>query len=122
MTKHEDLPYIKHILDAIKDIEESVKKTSKEDFPDDKDIRDANIKRLEIIGEAVKNISNKLKEEHKEVEWKKIAGTRDKIIHGYFGVDLEIVWNIIKDDLPVLEKKMQKIKKDLLPGSSTTGL
>ena len=113
MTKHKDLPYIEHILDAINDIGESVKRLSKDDFSNDKDIRDANIRRLEIIGEAVKNISNKLKEEHKEIEWNKISATRDKIIHHYFGVNLEIVWNIIKEDLPKLKKQVQKIKSGL---------
>lgn len=113
MTDHENLPYINHILDAISDIEESVKNISREKFEKTKDIKDANIRRLEIIGEATKNISKELKEKYKEVEWNKIIGTRDKMIHHYFGVNLDIIWNIIKIDLTELKKKMQKIKEDL---------
>ncbi len=113
MIKHEDLPYINHILDAINDIEESVKNISKEKFEETKDVKDANIRRLEIVGEAVKNISKKLKERYKEIEWNKIIGTRDKMIHHYFGVNLSIIWNIIKKDLPDLKKKMQKIKDEI---------
>lgn len=109
MTKHQDIPYLEHIVDAIKDIEESIKGLSKDKFLSNKDVKDANIRRLEIIGEAVKNISRKLREEHKEIEWNRIAGTRDKVIHNYFGVNLEIVWNIIKQDLPDLRKKVEKI-------------
>ena len=113
MIKHEDLPYINHILDAINDIEESVKNISKEKFEETKDVKDANIRRLEIVGGAVKNISKKLKERYKEIEWNKIIGTRDKMIHHYFGVNLSIIWNIIKKDLPDLKKKMQKIKDEI---------
>jgi len=110
MTEHEDLPYINHILDAITDIEESIKDISKEKFKKTKDIRDSNIRRIEMIGEAAKNISNKIKEKHKEIAWNKIIGTRDKVTHHYFGLDLDIIWNIIKRDLPDLKKKIQKIK------------
>lgn len=113
MTEHNDLPYLQHVLDAIQDIEESVKEMSKEQFLTDKDVKDANIRRLEIIGEAVKNMSKKLREEHKEIEWNKIAGTRDKIIHKYFGVNLDIVWETIKTDLPDLKVKVEKIVKTL---------
>jgi len=113
MTEHEDLPYINHILDAINDIEKSIKNISREKFEETKDIQDANIRRLEILGEAAKNISKKLKEKYKEVEWNKIIGTRDKMIHHYFGVNLDIIWNIIKKNLPELKKKIQKIKEDL---------
>ncbi len=113
MTKHKDLPYIEHILDAINDIEESVKSLSRSDFFNNKDVKDANIRRLEIIGEAVKNISNSLKEKYNEIQWSKIAATRDKVIHNYFGVNLEIVWNIIDKDLPTLKKRIQKIKSEL---------
>jgi uncharacterized protein with HEPN domain len=113
MTNHEDLPYIHHILDAIKDIEESVKNISREKFEKTKDIKDANIRRIEIIGEAVKNISNNTKEKYKEIEWNKIIGTRDKMIHHYFGVDLDILWDIIKISIPDLKIKVLKIKKDI---------
>jgi len=111
LTKHEDWPYVEHILEAIRDIEESVKGLSMKEFINNKDIRDANIRRLEIIGEAVKNISQHLKNENKEIEWNKIAGMRDKVIHNYFGVNLEIVWNVIKADLPDLKVKINKIKR-----------
>ena len=113
MTNHEDLPYINHILDAIKDIEESVNNISREKFEKTKDIKDANIRRIEIIGEAVKNISNNTKEKYKEIEWNKIIGTRDKMIHHYFGVDLDIIWDIIRISIPDLKIKVLKIKKDI---------
>ncbi len=113
MTNHEDLPYINHILDAIKDIEESVKNISREKFEKTKDIKDANIRRIEIIGEAVKNISNNAKERYKEIEWNKIIGTRNKMIHHYFGVNLDIIWDIIKINIPDLKIKVLKIKKEI---------
>ena len=113
MIEHEDLPYINHILDAIKDIEESLKGITKNQFIKNKDVREANIRRIEIIGEAVKNISKSLKDKHQEIKWKEIAGTRDKMIHHYFGVDLNIVWDIIKINLPDLKNKILKIKKEL---------
>ena len=108
-----DVTYIKHILDAINDIESSIKGLSKEKFQKSKDIRDACVRRLEIIGEAVKNISQETKAKYPLIEWKKIAGTRDMIIHSYFNVDLDIVWDIIKKDLPDLKTKILKIKEDL---------
>lgn len=113
MKKHEDLPYINHILDAINDIEESVKDFTKDQFVKNKDVKEANIRRIEIIGEAVKNISKNIKEEYKEIEWTKISATRDKMIHHYFGVNLDIVWDIIKVDLPDLKQKILKIKDGL---------
>lgn len=109
MTEHLNLPYISHILDAIYDIEKSTKSLSKEQFLTNKDAKDANVRRLEIIGEAVKKLSPSFREKHKEVEWTKIAGTRDVIIHKYFDVDYNIVWDIIKKDLPSLKEKLQKI-------------
>ena len=108
-----DVTYIKHILDAINDIESSIKGLSKEKFQKSKDIRDACVRRLEIIGEAVKNISQETKAKYPLIEWKKIAGTRDMIIHSYFNVDLDVIWGIIKKDIFVLEKQMLKIKREL---------
>lgn len=113
MSRHDDLPYLKHILDAIMDIENSIKNLSKNEFEQSKDTKDATIRRIEIIGEAVKNISKELKEKYPEIEWVKIAGARDVMIHAYFSVDLNIVWNIIKIDLPKLKKDIKKILGDL---------
>ena len=119
MTEHEDMPYIRHILDAIKDIEASINGLAKNEFVKSKDVKEANIRRIEIIGEAVKNISNSLKIRHPEIEWAKIAGTRDKMIHHYFGVDLDVVWGILKKDIPVLKQKIMKIKKELESNSKS---
>lgn len=113
MTKHANIPYLKHILEAITDTEYSVKELSKKQFKDNKDVRDASVRRIEIIGEAVKNISKELKDKHPEVEWKKIAGARDKIIHAYFSIDLDVIWLIIKEDLPILKKQIHQILESL---------
>lgn len=113
MTKREDLVFIKHILDAINDIQSSIKNLSKNEFIGSKDIKDATIRRIEIIGEAVKHISKKTKKKYPKIEWKKIIGTRDRLIHAYFNVDLDITWEIIKKDIPKLKDKILEIKKDL---------
>ena len=110
---HEDIPYLKHILDTIAEIESSTSNISKEDFKKNIDKRDANIRRVEIIGEAVKNISEKTKKRYIILEWKKIAVARDVLIHQYWGIDLNLIWGIIKDDIPKLKKKIEKIEREL---------
>lgn len=104
-----DIPYLKHILDALNDIEISTKDLSKNEFKDNKDIRDATVRRLEIVGEAAKNISKKTRDRYKNIEWKKIIGTRDILIHRYFGVDWNTVWDILGKDLPQLKKEILEI-------------
>ena len=113
MSKN-DAIYINHILDTIRDIETSIKGLSKEEFQNNKDISDACVRRLEIIGEAVKNISKGIKARYPKVEWRKIAGTRDMVIHSYFNVDLDIIWNIVKNEIPLLRRQILKIKEELL--------
>lgn len=110
----EDLVFIEHILDSINAIEEFSKNINKEKLESDRLKQSAIVREIEIIGEAVKHISINLKNNHPEVEWKEIAGTRDKMIHHYFGVDLDIVWNIVKINLPELKSKMLKIKGELI--------
>ena len=107
MTKHESLPYLEHIKDAIKDIESFTNGLTKEKFLKNKLRKSAVIRQLEIIGEASKNIPENFREKYEEIEWKKMTGTRDKISHHYFGVDLNTVWDIVKKDLPDLKKKIK---------------
>jgi uncharacterized protein with HEPN domain len=111
---HRDLAYIGHILEAINNIEESIKKLSFKNFENSKDSKDACIRRLEIIGEAVKNISSETKNKYPHIAWKQIAGTGDRIIHAYFNVDLDIVWQIITKDIIVLKKELVIINKKLI--------
>ncbi len=107
--KKDNTIYIRHILESIKDMENSVKNISKENFGMEKDVRDANIRRLEVIGEATKNISDDFKKKYPKIEWKKIAGARDILIHAYFSVDIDLIWDIIKKDLPKLKEEIEKI-------------
>ncbi|MBW1961549.1 MAG: DUF86 domain-containing protein [Deltaproteobacteria bacterium] len=83
---------------------------SYDDFVNDPKTQDAIIRNLEVIGEATKQISTKLKEKYPSIPWKMIAGTRDRLIHGYFGVNIDIVWEVATIDAPALEQEIQKIK------------
>ncbi len=109
--KKDDNTFIEHIWESINKIEEYTKGLKKEEFLKKTAIQDACMRRLEIIGEATKNLSEGWREEHKEVPWSAIAKTRDILIHSYFGVDLEETWNILKKDLPALKKQIQNILK-----------
>jgi len=109
LTEKSDSIYLKHLLESINAIEEFSKDLTEKELVHNRLKQSAIIREIEIIGEAVKNISNTLKEKHSEIMWKEIAGTRDKMIHNYFGIDFEIVWNIIKIDLPILKKQIFSI-------------
>jgi uncharacterized protein with HEPN domain len=85
---------------------------SYEDFKKDKKTLNAVVRSIEIIGEASKNIPGALKAKHKELPWKRMIGMRDKLVHAYFGVDVEILWKAIKEDIPPLRKSIQKMLKD----------
>src|SRR3989344_6862956 len=105
--------FIEDILESIKLIEKYIGNISKENLGNNQKLKDSIVRRLEIIGEAVKNIPDSFREKYPEVPWKKIAGFRDVIIHGYFSIDFDAVWSIIKDDLPILKKQILKVKEDL---------
>ena len=111
MTKHEIIPYIKHIRDAIRNIESFINNLLKENFLNDKLRQDAIVRELEIIGEATKNIPEDFRKKYPKIEWRKMAGTRDRVIHAYFEVDLDLVWRIVKEDLPKLKKQIQEVLK-----------
>ncbi len=113
-----DAVFLRHILETIEKIENSTKDVTKEEFESDVDVQDSTLRRVEIIGEAVKNISEKTKAAYPEVEWKKIAGTRDILIHAYFSVDPEVVYGIIEKDLQPLKSRIAKILAKFEKGTS----
>jgi len=105
--------FIGHILESIHLIEKYIDQISKKDFLESINIQDAVIRRLEIIGEAVKNLPPEFRAEYPDIQWRQIAGMRDVLIHGYFGVDLDLTWKVVKSDLPELERKVAGILKRL---------
>jgi len=107
-----DRAYLQHILDAISDVKKFTKDVTKEEFCENKEKQYAVLRALEIIGEATKNISKQSKAKYPGVPWRDVAGMRDKLIHGYFGVNLELVWETVKNELPRLKKQISKILKE----------
>ncbi len=104
--------FVKHILESINLIQSYIKGKSKEDLSKAIQFQDAIFRRLEIIGEATKNLSPEFKERYPEIPWLDMADTRNKIIHHYFGLDIEIIWEIIEKDLPELKLKLSKLLED----------
>ena len=106
-----DIVYIKHIRDAIELILDYTKELNESDFNAKVIVQDAVIRRIQVIGEAVKNVSMAFREKYSEIPWTNIAGMRDKITHGYFNVDIDIVWKVIVKDIPTLKNNIGEIIK-----------
>ena len=107
--KKDPLVFVKHIRDAILDIEDFTGGFLKENFLDDKKTQASVVRELKIIGEAARNIPVEFKNKYPKVNWKGMVGARDVIVHEYFGLNLERIWNIIQDDLPVLKSQVMEI-------------
>lgn len=105
--------FFNDILEAISNILEYTKDFKNNQFDSDRKTRDAVLRNLEVIGEAAKNIPDNIKKIYAKVKWRAIAGMRDKLIHEYFGVSNQIVWETIKIDIPSLQLQINKILKDL---------
>ena len=112
MRQRDFTDYLDDILDAVNNIEEFVDDMTFEQFVKDKKTLHAVVRNIEIIGEASKNIPDSVKAKHKELPWKKMTGMRDKLIHGYFGIDYETIWKAAKEDVPSLRKVVQTMVKD----------
>ncbi len=111
--KRDDSVYLQHIRDAIARIESYLADVREADFYERAMVQDAVIRQLEIIGEAVRRLSDELQNAHPHIPWQDIAGMRNKLIHDYFGVDLEKVWLTAKEDIPVLKAEVLKILQEL---------
>jgi uncharacterized protein with HEPN domain len=108
-----DKEYLQDIVDAISDIEKFIEGTTEKEFCRNKEKQYAVVRALEIIGEATKNLSRDLRTKHGKIPWRDIAGMRDKLIHMYFGVKLDLIWITIKDKLPELKGRLCSIMREL---------
>ena len=100
------------ILICMEKIQSYLNGLTYEQFADDSKTQDAIIRNIEIIGEASKHLSDTIKSRHNHIPWKEIAGTRDRLIHGYFGVNIDIIWEIATIDIPKLKAQTEKIKNE----------
>jgi uncharacterized protein with HEPN domain len=100
--------YLGHILEAIHDIEQYAS-VGRDAFMTDRMRQDALIRKLEVIGEAVKNLSDNTKQRRPETPWRRIAGMRDRLTHDYFGVDLALVWVAVERELPNLKTAVEQL-------------
>lgn len=106
------LEYLRHILDEIDYIEGIVCNIEQAVFLADETLKRSFVRSIEIIGEAAKKIPSDFKDEHGDIEWKRIAGMRDRLIHDYFGVDYYIVWDVATNKLPELRQKITRIMSE----------
>lgn len=105
--------YLEDVLTSISRIEEYTKELSFESFKNDQKTIDAVVRNLEVIGEAAKKIPEDFVEKYCELPWREMVRMRNKVIHEYFGIDITILWQTIKEDLPGLKKQAQNLLKTL---------
>jgi uncharacterized protein with HEPN domain len=111
MSKREVSILIDDIISAIVKINRYTKGMSYNDFIDDPKTVDAVVRNLEIVGEAANRIPKSFQENHDQIEWHQIIGLRNRVIHDYFGIDYEIIWQVITDDIKKFKKNLLEIKK-----------
>jgi uncharacterized protein with HEPN domain len=101
--------FLEHVREAVEWIQEYTADMSKKEFMEDVKTQDAVIRRLEVIGEAIKNLPEEFRQEHDDEVWGGGAGMRDILIHQYFSVDLEIVWNTVEQTVPELKHRVEEL-------------
>jgi len=112
MSKADDVVRLRHMLDAARKAVELTENSERVDLDKDEKLALALLRLLEVLGEAAKNVSDRCRQKYSQIPWRQIAGTRDRLIHGYFDVDLDVVWKIISSDLPPLVQQLEKAISD----------
>lgn len=107
-----DKTYLAHIQNAIETIEEYLEGVSYEKFISNKMVIDAVVRELEIIGEASNNLSIKFQQHHSKIQWRRMKDMRNFLIHQYFGVNIKVVWDTCKNDIPALKTFIESILKE----------
>ena len=109
MSRRSDREFLQDIQEAVRRIAEYISGMTYEDFLKDSKTQDAVIRNLEIIGEATKNLSREIRAAHPDIPWRAMAGVRDRLIHDYFGVNLDIVWQIVTVELPEVTARIAAV-------------
>jgi uncharacterized protein with HEPN domain len=118
MSKRSPKLLAEDIWESIEKIERYTEGMTQDNFQSDEKTTDAVVRNLEIIGEAASRLPKDFTDQHSEVEWVKIIGLRNRIVHEYFGVDLQIIWQIIQNDLPAFKVSLKKIRSVLKDSNS----
>lgn len=111
MVERDYRDYLQDIIDAISDIGNFIEGMTFDDFKNDRKTVNAVIRSIEVIGEATKKIPDSVRDKNPSIPWKNMAGMRDKMIHEYFGVDLEILWKTATEDVPPLKSSIKELKE-----------
>lgn len=113
MSKRGVFLYVTDILEAIEKIISYTKNLSFPQFKNDTKTIDAVVRNLEVIGEAARNMPKNIRLDYPDIPWKQVIGARNKVLHEYFGVDEEILWKTIQDDMPILKEQIESLKKTI---------
>lgn len=116
MKKRDYGDFVQDIIDSINDVGNFIEGMDFEEFIKDKKTIYSVVRAIEIIGEATKNVPEHLRKKYPDVPWKKMAGMRDRLVHEYFGIDLEILWETAKEDVPQLKVPISKVLEDMERG------
>jgi len=109
------IEYLHHILDETQYLMDRAKGLTQDEFMRDETLKRAFVRSLEIIGEAAKQIPGDLRQKYSHIEWRAIAGMRDRLIHRYFGIDYDIVWDVVVNKVPVLQREVKQIIQNESP-------